>query len=90
MKQKNSNIVNDFKVLFNLVCARHEGPIMVDFASQKNWDGIIAGQCGEDIQFLLADGLNAMLDTRADAIAFTQGSGDDLHKVLAEQLEKAP
>lgn len=89
MKPETSDIVSDFKILFNLVCARHQGPIRVDFASQKIWDGVIAGQCSDDIQFLLADGLNAMLDTRANAIAFSQGTGEDLHRVLVERLGKA-
>jgi hypothetical protein len=80
--------VNNFKALFNLVRSRHQGPVVVDFGMQMAWDGIVAGQCTKHIQFLEADGVSAVLDTKINLIRFNEGSADMLEKILCAQMQK--
>jgi hypothetical protein len=86
--EKPSDVVSDFNDLFNLVCACHQGPVVVDFGRQMRWDGIIAGQCTKHVQFLQADGINAFLDSRTNRLIFSEGTAETLHSVLAQQMEK--
>ncbi len=81
-------VVSDFSLLFRLVCAKHTGPIRVDFGRQRVWEGIIAGQCKRHIQFLQADGVSAFLDTKARKLFFREGTPQQLSSVLAKQLAK--
>lgn len=81
-------VVNDFSLLFRLVCAKHTGPVRVDFGRQRSWDGIIAGQCKRHIQFLQADGINAFLDTKARKMIFREGTPQQLSMILTQQLAK--
>ena len=83
-----SNVISDFNELFNLVCACHQGPVVVDFGRQMRWDGIIAGQCTQHVQFLQTDGINAFLDNRTNKLVFSEGSAETLHDILTHQIEK--
>jgi len=82
-------VINDFNALFSLVCARHTGPVRVDFGRQKFWDGIIAGECARNIQFLQADGINAFLDRKTNKLVFSQGTAEILEAMLVQRLSKA-
>ncbi len=79
--------VNHFKALFNLICLRHAGPVIIDMGRQMVWNGIVAGQCTRHIQFIQADGIDAVLDTRINKLRFNEGSADMLQAILAQQME---
>jgi len=79
-------VVNDFNALYSLVCAKHTGPIRVDFGRQKCWDGIIAGECARNIQFLQTEGINAFLDRKTNKLVFSQGTAEALEAILVQKL----
>ena len=81
-------VVKDFHMLFNLVCTNHTGPVIVDFGRQLQWDGIIAGQCTNYVQFLQARGLNAALDLRTNKIVFSEGNAEFLKELLDQAQAK--
>ena len=82
------DVVNDFNMLFHMVCTHHEGPIVVDFGRQMQWEGVVAGQCTRHVQFLQAHGVNAFLDSRTNKLVFSEGTAEALHDVLSQALEK--
>jgi hypothetical protein len=75
--------VNDFKQLFNLVCARHQGPVIAGFGRQMYWDGIVAAEYNSHILSIQADGISAMYDDRLDRLQFSEGTPALLHALLA-------
>lgn len=84
----NPQVVNDFQMLFNLVCTNHRGPVSVDFGRQRNWEGIVAGQCTQNVHFLQTSGINAFLDVRTNKLIFSEGSPEILHRLLEVALAK--
>lgn len=83
-----TTVVNDFNMLFNLVCTHHQGPIIVDFGRQMQWDGIVAGQCTQHVHFLQTRGINAFLDVRTNKLIFSEGTAETLHALLSTALAK--
>ena len=83
-----TKVINDFNMLFNLVCTHHQGPIIVDFGRQMQWEGIVAGQCTQHVHFLQTRGINAFLDVRTNKLIFSEGSADTLESVLSSALAK--
>ncbi len=83
-----SNVINDFNMLFNLVCTHHQGPVIVDFGRQMQWDGIVAGQCTQHVHFLQTRGINAFLDVRTNKLIFSEGTAENLHEALEVALAK--
>jgi hypothetical protein len=81
-------VVNDFNMLFNIVCTHHEGPVLVDFGRQMQWEGVIAGQCTQHVQFLQGHGINAFLDCRTHKLVFSEGTAEELHALLLDTLHK--
>jgi hypothetical protein len=81
-------VINEFNMLFNLVCTHHQGPIVVDFGRQMQWDGIVAGQCTQHVHFLQTRGINAFLDVRTNKLIFSEGTAETLHDVLSSALAK--
>ena len=82
------SVINEFNMLFNLVCTHHQGPIVVDFGRQMQWDGIVAGQCTQHVHFLQTRGINAFLDVRTNKLIFSEGTAETLHDVLSSALTK--
>lgn len=78
--------INNFKLLFNLVCTCHTGPILFDFGRQMQWHGIVAGQCTKHIQYIHADGIDAVLDTKINKLRFNEGSAEMLENLLAAEI----
>lgn len=76
--------LRDFKRLFNLVCTRHQGPVIADFGRQMYWQGIVAAQYTPHIMSLQADGLNAFYDDRHGDLQFSQGTPHMLAGLLAQ------
>ena len=83
-----TNVINDFNMLFNLVCTHHQGPVIVDFGRQMQWDGIVAGQCTQNVHFLQTRGINAFLDVRTNKLIFSEGTAELLHEALEVALVK--
>ena len=81
-------VINDFNMLFNLVCTHHQGPIIVDFGRQMQWDGIVAGQCTQHVHFLQTRGVNAFLDVRTNKLVFSEGNPESLKSLLSTALTK--
>lgn len=81
-------VVKDFHMLFNLVCTNHRGPVIVDFGRQLQWEGIVAGQCTNYVQFIQARGLNASLDLRTNKLVFSEGNAEGLKELLDTALAK--
>lgn len=81
-------VISDFNMLFNLVCTHHQGPIIVDFGRQMQWDGIVAGQCTDHVHFLQTRGVNAFLDVRTNKLVFSEGTAETLHELLSHALAK--
>ena len=83
-----TKVVNDFNMLFNLVCTHYQGPIIVDFGRQMQWEGIVAGQCTQHVHFLQTRGINAFLDVRSNKLIFSEGTAETLESVLSSALAK--
>ena len=77
-----TKIINDFKSLFDIICAHHQGPAIIDLGRQMVWNGLIAGQCTSTVRFIQAEGINAILDTKTNKLQFNEGSPHDLEIVL--------
>jgi hypothetical protein len=79
-------VISDFNALYTLVCANHQGPVIVDFGRQMRWQSVIAGQCTPHVKFIQADGINAFMDSRTRKIIFSEGTAEKLHAMLEEKL----